>query len=503
MTVLRLTPAAAAGLRVDALVIGIGRDPKRNNNLHVPAESGLSIVQRRRVVDALTKVGGKGDLCETTKLTGVDGIHAPVVVTAGLGVLTAELEHETLRRAAGAAIAALAGTDKVGIAFPNGDAASVAAVAQGALLGSYVFESFRGVGTLKPARGVKTVTLVAPGGRDRPVREAVRQAEIIAHEVWFARDLVNTPPSALHPKELAAAALASVVDLPITTAVLDEKGLKRGKYGGILGVGQGSANPPRLVRLAYRPTRPKLHIAFVGKGITFDSGGLSIKPAAAMETMKCDMGGAAAVIAATAAIARLGLPVWITAYAACAENMPSGTAQRPGDVLTMYGGRTVEVLNTDAEGRLVLGDALVRASEDKPDVIVDVATLTGAQMVALGNRVSAVMSNNDQLRDDVIKAATACGEQFWPMPLPKELRPSIDSPIADLANIGDRMGGMLTAGLFLQEFVPETMRWAHLDIAGPAFNESEAHDYTPRGGTGVAVRTLVQLARDLSEAKSK
>ncbi len=497
MTVLRLTPAKAAGLRVDALVVGVGRDPKRANNVNVPAECGLSIVARRQIVESLTRVGGTGDIGETVKLPGVEGIHAPLVVTIGLGVLADQISHETLRRAAGSAIRALAGIDKVALALPVSGAAEIAAVAQGALLGSYLFEDFRGVGTAKPRIAVKTITVVAADGRDSPVRDAVRQAEIIAHEVRRARDLVNTPPSALHPKELAEAALAAVTDLPVTTQVLDEAALKRGKYGGIIAVGQGSAHPPRLVRLAYRPARHKLHIAFVGKGITFDSGGLSLKSAKGMETMKCDMAGAAVVIAATAAIARLGLPVWVTTYAACAENMPSGTAQRPGDVLTMYGGRTVEVLNTDAEGRLVMADALVRASEDKPDVIVDVATLTNGQIVALGTRVSAVMSNDAQLRDGVVAAATSCGEQFWPMPLPEALRPSLDSPIADLANIGERMGGMLTAGLFLQEFVPEQIRWAHLDIAGPAFNEGEPHGYTPRGATGVAVRTLVQLARDL------
>jgi leucyl aminopeptidase len=183
--------------------------------------------------------------------------------------------------------------------------------------------------------------------------------------------------------------------------------------------------------------------------------------------------------------------------------MPSGTAQRPGDVITTYSGKTVEVLNTDAEGRLVLTDALSRAAQDEPDVIIDVATLTGAQTVALGTRVSAVMSNSDELRDDVIRAAGVSGEQFWPMPLPKELRASLDSPIADLANIGERLGGMLTAGLFLQEFIEHDTPWAHLDIAGPAFNEGKAHDYTPPGGTGVAVRTLVQLVRDLADASTK
>jgi leucyl aminopeptidase len=249
-----------------------------------------------------------------------------------------------------------------------------------------------------------------------------------------------------------------------------------------------------MVRIAYRHPRATRQLALVGKGITFDSGGLSLKPAQAMEWMKADMGGAAAVLAAMTAIARLKPAVNVTGWMPLAENMPSGSAQRPSDVITIYGGTTVEVLNTDAEGRLVLADALVRAGEDAPDVIVDAATLTGAQMVALGNRTSAVMANDDTLRDRVHALATAAGDQMWPMPLPPELRASMDSSVADIANMGERYGGMLVAGLFLAEFVPDGTPWAHLDIAGPAFNEGEPFGYTPKGGTGAAVRTFVALA---------
>jgi leucyl aminopeptidase len=263
-------------------------------------------------------------------------------------------------------------------------------------------------------------------------------------------------------------------------------------------VGQGSARGPRLVRLSYSGGRKaSTSIALVGKGITFDSGGLSIKPADAMKTMKLDMAGAAAVLGTVVAAARLKVPVAVTGWLALAENMPSGRAQRPSDVITILGGTTVEVLNTDAEGRLVLADAIVAAGRENPDAIVDIATLTGAQMVALGNRVSAAMGNDDDLRDRIVAAATEAGEGFWPMPLPAELRPSLDSPVADLANIGERMGGMLTAGLFLAEFVAKTddrpIPWAHLDIAGPSFNEGSAYGYTGKGATGVGVRTLLGL----------
>lgn len=250
--------------------------------------------------------------------------------------------------------------------------------------------------------------------------------------------------------------------------------------------------------MAYQPRGARAHLALVGKGVTFDTGGISIKPAANMDEMKADMSGAAAVIAAVQAIAALELPVSVTGWIPAAENMPSSTAQRPGDVLTTYDGTTVEVLNTDAEGRLILADALGMAVEESPDLIVDVATLTGAQRIALGSRTAGVMANDDAARAHVIDAATTAGEAMWPMPLPDDLRASLDSATADIANIGDRLGGMLSAGVFLREFIPEGQPWVHIDIAGPAFNEKAAYGYTPKGGTGAAVRTFVELAENLS-----
>jgi leucyl aminopeptidase len=274
--------------------------------------------------------------------------------------------------------------------------------------------------------------------------------------------------------------------------------LKSKGFGGITAVGQASVNPPRLLNITYTPkgvTSQKKY-ALVGKGITFDTGGLALKPALGMEAMKSDMSGAAAVCAATIAIALLKLPVTIETWAPLAENMVSENATRPSDVITIYGGKTVEVLNPDAEGRLVLADALVKAQETSDlDGIIDVATLTGAQVVALGTRTSAVMTHDQEFSATFLKAADVAGESFWPMPLPVELRASLDSPVADMANIGDRMGGMLVAGLFLKEFVSEDLPWLHLDIAGPAFNEGQPHGYTPVGGTGIALRSLVELAR--------
>jgi leucyl aminopeptidase len=286
--------------------------------------------------------------------------------------------------------------------------------------------------------------------------------------------------------------------LKLKTEIYSHTVLKSKGFGGITGVGQGSANPPRLFHVSYSPAKPKARIALVGKGITFDSGGLALKPAAGMEAMKSDMAGAAAIVATVFAAAQLKLPVAVDGWAALAENMVSDTAQRPSDVITIYGGKTVEVLNPDAEGRLVLADALVKAQEvgikaGGLDALVDVATLTGAQGVALGTRTSGVMTNNPELSDLFMKATAKSGEQFWPMPLPEELRASLDSPVADIANIGDRQGGMLVGGLFLKDFVEASVPWLHLDIASPAYNDRVAHGYTPVGGTGVAVRSLISL----------
>ncbi|WP_181784318.1 leucyl aminopeptidase, partial [Pseudonocardia pini] len=281
--------------------------------------------------------------------------------------------------------------------------------------------------------------------------------------------------------------------------VLDHTALLEGGFGGILGVGQGSSRLPRLVRLTWSGgANPTKRVALVGKGITFDTGGISIKPAAGMDHMTSDMSGAAAVIATTVLAARLELPVAVTATVPMAENMPSDTAYRPGDVLTMYGGTTVEVLNTDAEGRLILADAMVRAAEDEPDYLVETSTLTGAQMVALGTRTAGVMGTED-LRDRVAALGRAVGEDAWAMPLPEHLRAELDSRIADLANVtGNRFGGMLAAGLFLREFVADGLPWAHIDIAGPSFNTGGAWGYTPKGGTGFPVRTLLALLEDIA-----
>ncbi|MCU1673147.1 MAG: Leucyl aminopeptidase [Frankiales bacterium] len=496
VTSLSLASGNPTSLKVDALVVGIAKGPKGP----VLTPGGGDVVKSlgKGFLTALQGLGATGKAEEVTRVAVMSGKGPAVVVAVGLGETTTSYDGEALRRAAGAAIRALAGTKKVGFALPVADADAVRAVAEGAVLGAYAFTRYRTTSAADQKAPVADVVVVVPDAKDKAAKAALRRAEVVASAVCLTRDLVNTPPSDLHPAELADVAKAECGGAGVTVEVLDEKALTKGGYGGILGVGQGSASPPRLVHLSYKGGRgAKKKVALVGKGITFDSGGLSLKPPTAMEEMKSDMGGAAAVIGAMRAVAQLGLPIDVEAWIPMAENMPSGTAIRPSDVLTMKNGLRVEVNNTDAEGRLILADAISRACDDNPDVVLDVATLTGAQLIALGARTTAVMANDDELRSTIVAAATRAGEPSWAMPLPAELRKGLDSDIADLVNTGPREGGMLTAGIFLQEFVTEGVSWAHLDIAGPAYNSGEAYGYTPHGGTGAAVRTFVQVLEDL------
>ncbi|MFD6494856.1 leucyl aminopeptidase [Streptomyces sp. NPDC059944] len=497
MTALTLSTAAASGLRADAIVVGVAKGPK--GPVVAPGAEAVDKAYDGGLAGILETLGASGSEGEVTKLPAPSGFKTPVVLAVGLGGAPEEddgFDAEALRRAAGAAARALAGSKKAAFALPVTDAADAGAVAEGALLGAYSFDAYKDTaGAAKNGKGpLGEVTLLGGKPRDAAYKAAVARATALTDELNRARDLVNTPPNDLNPESFAAVATAAGKEHGIKVQVFDEKALVKGGFGGILGVGAGSAAGPRLVKLSYTSSKAKKHLAFVGKGITYDSGGISLKPAGHNETMKCDMAGAAAVFAAVVTAARLGLDVNVTGWLALAENMPSGSATRPGDVLRMYSGKTVEVLNTDAEGRLVLADALWKASEEKPDAIVDVATLTGAMVLALGNRTFGVMANDDAFRASIVDAAEEVGEESWPMPLPEHLRKGMDSPTADIANMGERMGGGLVAGLFLREFVGEGITWAHVDIAGPAFNEAGPFGYTPKGGTGSAVRTLVRLA---------
>ncbi|WP_055551008.1 leucyl aminopeptidase [Streptomyces sp. NBRC 110028] len=509
MTALTLSTSSAATLRADAIVVGVAKGPK--GPVIAPGAEAVDKAFGGKLATVLETLGATGAEGEVTKLPAASGLKAPVVLAVGLGEAPAKgdgFDAEALRRAAGSAARALAGSKKGAFALPVEDAAAAAAVAEGALLGAYAYDKSKSKSNSNGAKGGKgkgdedrknngplaEVALLGAKPRDKAYKAAAERATALIAEVNRARDLVNAPSNVLDPASFAAAAVTAAKEHGLKTEVLDEKALAKGGYGGILGVGQGSEAPPRLVRIAYTHPKAEKTLALVGKGITYDSGGISLKPAGHNETMKCDMGGAAAVFAAVVTAAKLGLRVNVTGWLALAENMPSGSATRPGDVLSMYSGKTVEVLNTDAEGRLVLADALTRACEEKPDAIVDVATLTGAMVVALGNRTFGIMSNDDAFRTALHEIAEEAGEASWPMPLPADLRKGIESPVADLANIGDRMGSGLVAGVFLKEFIEDGIAWGHLDIAGPAFNDGGPFGYTPKGGTGSAVRTLVRLA---------
>lgn len=505
MATLSLTAKDLAVVSADAVVIGV---EAADGGPRLAGADALPAALRRSLSGSLASLGVSGATDEVVRVPSGGALAAPVIALTGLGAPPATgrgrrgrrgaWDAEVVRRAAGAATRSLAGTASVAIALPAEDLESLAAAAEGALLGAYAFTRYRSASASEVKEPVHAVQVVTSQARTGAAKAVARRAGILAEAVNAARDLVNAAPVDLYPAAFAEEATAAIASLPVRATVLDEKKLAKGGYGGLVSVGMGSARTPRLVALDYAPDGAVAHVALVGKGVTFDSGGLSIKPASGMEIMKSDMSGAAAVLHTVVAAARLGLPVRITAWLALAENMPSASAQRPSDVITIRGGRTVEVLNTDAEGRLVLADALVAAGELAPDLVVDVATLTGAQMVALGNRTSAIMANDDDLRERLHRLSGEVGEQFWPMPLPSELRASMDSAVADIANMGDRYGGMMVAGLFLKEFVPDGVRWAHLDIAGPAFNSGKPYGYTPTGGTGVAVRTLLGLVEDVA-----
>jgi leucyl aminopeptidase len=426
-------------------------------------------------------------------------VTTALVVVVGLGPRadSANAELLAVRRAAGVAARSTANAASVALALPAADAALVRAVLEGYLLGGYAFSRYL---SKAPDRRAGTVTVLSPAARRQEVATAFAQAQVVAEAVHAVRDWVNTPAGDLTPPTLAAEISRAVKGTKVKATVLDEAELAELGCGGLLGVGGGSSAPPRLVELRYSPAHPVVHVALVGKGITFDSGGLSIKTARGMETMKCDMAGAATVAQATVAIARLGLPVRVTAYACLAENMVSGSSMRPGDVITIYGGRTVEVLNTDAEGRLVLADGLQRAVEQDPDVIIDVATLTGHMVQALGTRVGAVFGS-DEVVAPLVEAGRRSGEKHWPMPIPSDVVDRVrGSKLADLAQHDwVRWGGGLFAAAFLREFA-DGRPWAHLDIAGPAFHSGGATGHWTPGATGFALTTLVDYARSLADA---
>ena len=469
------------------------------------APAGATAVAVCATSDHLTRVPGvRKAVLDRAGFTGAvgtsvvldDGQQALVVV--GLGPSGA-VGADELRRAAAAFVGAVRRHRRVAFEYPEVDldlADGARAVAEGLILGSYSFDEFKPTARDTPRIDSVTVAVGDDAADVRAARAAVAAGTAVADAVCFARDLVNTPGGTLTPAVFADRAAERAGAAGLTVEVLDQKAIKAERLGGLLAVNQGSTHPPRLVKLTYEPADAPAEVetvALVGKGITFDSGGLSLKPADGMMDMKMDMGGAAAVIAAMCALPSLDVGVRVVGFAPMTDNMVNGDAQRPGDVFTARNGTTVEVLNTDAEGRLILADALCLASEEEPAAIVDLATLTGACLVALGDRIAGLMANDDDFRDRVAGAADRAGERVWPLPLPDDYRPRLDSQVADIKNItSGRFGGTLTAGLFLRDFVGEGIPWAHLDIAGPAWL-AEPYGEHPKGGTGFGVRTLIAL----------
>lgn len=491
---LHTVAAPPSTLEADTLVIAIA--PGSDDSI---ALVGVDDPALASLADGLRMLGLTGSADETARVPAPDGVSARSITVVGVG--RAPLTEEALRVAAGTATRTLSAVHRIALALPTTTLGEVRAVMEGAGMGGYRYTAYRSAEASPTTEDVVLATAVE--GADA----AATEAQIHADAVALVRDLVNIPPNHLYPATFVDHARTACESLPIELEEWDTDALSAGGFGGILGVGGGSSRPPRLLAVRYigQPEAP--HLAIVGKGITFDSGGLSLKPPAAMVGMKYDMTGAATALAAVVAAARRSLPVRLTAWLCLAENLPSSTAMRPNDVLTIRGGTTVEVLNTDAEGRLVLADGLAIASEERPDAIVDVATLTGAARIALGERYAGVMGD-DALIDEIRAAAADTGELVWPMPLPSELRPLLKSDVADLANAkpGSTAAGMLLAGVFLREFVghvsdePDAPRipWAHLDIAGPANNPGTPFGYTPKGPSGVMVRLLVRLAERLA-----
>ena len=471
--------ARRAPSTADVVVLAVFSDrlDSRPSDLDWPSIEARGFEGKPGQVQVATKQGH--NLVAVVGLGEIDSVDITAVRKAGAAIARALKKHKTITTPLLEDLPARIDRN-----------AAAQALAEGIVLGAYGFDRYKSEGA-KPS----AITRVVAVGEGRGVAAAMKAGSQIADGVNFARDLINEPGGTLTPAEMAKRVVAMARRVGLKAVVHDEASIKRLKLGGLLGVNRGSTQPPRFVQLEYRPAgRPRGTLALVGKGITFDSGGLSIKPMQGMMTMKCDMSGAAAVAGAMSVLPALQPRCRVIGFMPMTDNMLGGDATRAGDVLRIRNGKTVEVLNTDAEGRLILADALSLASEAKPDAIVDLATLTGACMIALGQSIAGAMGNDDDFRGQVCSSAERVGERLWQLPLPGDYKKQLESNIADLKNIGGPYGGSLTAGLFLQEFVDAKIPWVHLDIAGPAFLEAEDGEH-PKGGTGFGVRTLVELAR--------
>ena len=486
MTTFTVRQGNPATSRADVVVVGVLSASQ--GPMLAPGAETIGAAWGRKSTSLLASMGMTGKPGESVRLPSAGTISSPMLQLVGLGD---EVTPDGVRRAAGVAARNIGNAASVALALPATSIDLVSAAAEGFLSGGYRYK--------KSGDAVSEVALLTPLGRQSVAKQRVAEVRVVADLVNQVRDWINTPPNLLRPPDFATAVTAFIDDdtpAHVTYEVFDEIALGELGCGGILAVGRGSSAPPRLVKISYAPPTATTHVALVGKGITFDSGGLTIKPGQSMATMKLDMAGAASVVAAVLAIARLALPVRVTAFAPMAENLISGQAYRPGDVLTMRNGRTVEVTNTDAEGRLILADALALAVEESPAAILNLATLTGACVVALGDRIAGLFGDDEPV-EEVLAAAATSGELMWRLPIPAQMTSAVreGSSVADLHQHNwVRWGSASFAAAFLHEFAG-AIPFIHLDIAGPGYNSSAPWGDVPSGGTGFGVRTIVNWVR--------
>jgi leucyl aminopeptidase len=489
-----LSTEAPASLAVDLLAVGVGS--KRPT--HDPVLQKLDRATGGALLEAMKLDDFKGKAGQTLRMLGRGKLKAKRLLLVGLG----DREGAPRERLLGVKTARAIGDkgSSLAVVAPSSEPAALWALADGLTTGAYHYARYF-TGDRKPKHVLRRAAILVERKPTADARAAVAAGLIVGNAVNFARDLVNCPPNDLSATQLADTAAAQAKRLSIACKVFDKKAIEKLGMPLLLAVNRGSTEEPRFFHMTYKPSvqrAPK--VAFVGKGLTFDSGGLCLKSAENMLDMKMDMAGAATTIGIVMAAAELALPIEVHGIVASTDNMSGGNAYRPGDVFPSRDGKSVEIINTDAEGRLVLADALAYARELDPDYMIDHATLTGACMVALGSFRAGLFGNDDELKSAYAKAAEASGESYWPMPLDDDLRDQLKSPIADLKHTGSRYGSSITAALFLREFVGKT-RWLHLDIAGPAYLP-EARGIHPKAGTGFGVLTAIEFLKNLAAAPS-
>ena len=486
-----IAPDDPVATTTDALVLTVPPGVSGDDAWQGPL-AAVDTVMNGALRQALRDASFDGTIGKTHVIHTLGQFPATRIVATGLPA--SGTSDNDIRRAYGAAAMAAKSAGATSVASPppggdNSDAVTYRAAVEGILLALYDFKAYKSSNDAENGKSLTSWTFLAD--ESDASRQGLEQGYAVAAGVYLARDLVNEPGEAIYPESFAAIAHQVATDNELDYVEFDEQQLAQMGAGCIVAVGKGSQRPPRMMHLTYRPSdESKGTIALVGKGITFDTGGMNLKPTGGIETMKTDMGGGAAVLGAMRAIAALDLPFTVYGIIASAENMPSGMAFRPGDVLRAMNGKTLEILSTDAEGRLVLADALVYAARQGAEEMIDLATLTGAKTIALGNESVAVFANDDDFARRVVEAGTAAGELFWHMPLWDSMKKQIRSDIADMKNTGGRPGGAITAALIINEFT-EGVPWVHLDIAGAAWADSN-RDYVPKGPTGVGVMALVK-----------